>query len=54
MAIGVVRGIRVVIHSTAAAASSRHCVLSHPDVFGPNLEGERIHPDASIPRQKWR
>lgn len=25
---------------------SRHCVLSHPDVFVPNVQGEWIHPDA--------
>ena len=25
---------------------SRNCVLSHPDVFVPNVEGEWIHPDA--------
>ena len=25
---------------------SRHCVLSHPDVFVPNVKGEWLHPDA--------
>lgn len=28
---------------------SRNCVLSHPDVFVPNVEGEWIHPDATSP-----
>ena len=28
---------------------SRNCVLTHPDVFVPNVEGEWIHPDATSP-----
>lgn len=28
---------------------SRNCVLRHPDVFVPNVEGEWIHPDAVAP-----
>jgi CDGSH-type Zn-finger protein/uncharacterized Fe-S cluster protein YjdI len=28
---------------------SRHCVLSRPDVFVPNVQGEWIHPDAATP-----
>jgi CDGSH-type Zn-finger protein/uncharacterized Fe-S cluster protein YjdI len=28
---------------------ARHCVLSRPDVFVPNVEGEWIHPDAASP-----
>ena len=30
---------------------SRSCVLSRPDVFVPNVEGEWIHPDAATPAQ---
>jgi CDGSH-type Zn-finger protein/uncharacterized Fe-S cluster protein YjdI len=30
---------------------SRGCVLSRPDVFVPNVEGEWIHPDAAAPEQ---
>jgi CDGSH-type Zn-finger protein/uncharacterized Fe-S cluster protein YjdI len=28
---------------------SRNCVLGHPEVFVPNVEGEWIHPDAASP-----
>ena len=30
---------------------SRSCILSRPDVFVPNVEGEWIHPDAATPEQ---
>lgn len=30
---------------------SRQCVLSRPDVFVPNVEGEWIHPDAATPEE---
>jgi uncharacterized Fe-S cluster protein YjdI len=30
---------------------SRQCVLSRPDVFVPNVQGERIHPDAATPEE---
>ena len=30
---------------------SRHCVLSRPDVFVPNVQGEWIHPDAATPEE---
>lgn len=30
---------------------SRNCVLSRPDVFVPNVQGEWIHPDAATPEQ---
>jgi CDGSH-type Zn-finger protein/uncharacterized Fe-S cluster protein YjdI len=30
---------------------SRSCVLSRPDVFVPNVEGEWIHPDAATPAE---
>jgi len=52
MAIEAVRGRQVVIHfDTERCIHSRHCVLSHPDVFVPNVEGEWIHPDAASPEQ---
>ena len=42
-----VRGKQVVIHFDGERCiHSRHCVLTHPDVFVPNVEGEWIHPDA--------
>ncbi|HEX7804315.1 MAG TPA: CDGSH iron-sulfur domain-containing protein [Pseudoxanthomonas sp.] len=42
-----VRGKQVVIHFDGARCiHSRNCVLTHPDVFVPNVEGEWIHPDA--------
>jgi CDGSH-type Zn-finger protein/uncharacterized Fe-S cluster protein YjdI len=45
-----VRGKKVVIHFDGSRCiHSRNCVLSHPDVFVPNVEGEWIHPDAVEP-----
>ena len=45
-----VRGKQVVIHFEGRRCiHSRNCVLHHPDVFVPNVEGEWIHPDAVSP-----
>ena len=41
-----VRGPQATIRFEAARCiHSRHCVLDRPDVFGPNVEGEWIHPE---------
>lgn len=46
MATEIVDGKHVRIHFDAAKCiHSRNCVLSRPDVFVPNIEGEWIHPD---------
>lgn len=43
-----VRGKDVTIRfETARCIHARHCVLTHPDVFVPNVAGEWIHPDAA-------
>lgn len=47
MAIEVVAGKDAVIYFDAnKCIHSRTCVLSHPDVFVPNVHGEWIHPNA--------
>ncbi len=47
MAIEVVIGTQATIQFDAKkCVHSRNCVLSHPDVFVPNLQGAWIHPDA--------
>jgi CDGSH-type Zn-finger protein/uncharacterized Fe-S cluster protein YjdI len=47
MSIETVTGRAAVIHFDARRCiHSRGCVLSHPDVFVPNVAGEWIHPDA--------
>jgi CDGSH-type Zn-finger protein/uncharacterized Fe-S cluster protein YjdI len=47
MAIEVVIGKEATIHfDSQKCIHSRTCVLSHPDVFVPNVQGEWIHPDA--------
>jgi len=47
MPIEVVIGMRATIHFDAQKCiHSRNCVLSHPDVFVPNVQGAWIHPDA--------
>jgi len=47
MAIEVVTGKEATIHFDAQKCiHSRSCVLSHPDVFVPNVVGAWIHPDA--------
>jgi CDGSH-type Zn-finger protein/uncharacterized Fe-S cluster protein YjdI len=45
-----IRGKRVLIKFEGKKCiHSRMCVLTHPDVFVPNVEGEWIHPDAASP-----
>jgi CDGSH-type Zn-finger protein/uncharacterized Fe-S cluster protein YjdI len=45
-----VRGKKVLIRFEGKKCiHSRACVLSHPDVFVPNVKGEWIHPDATSP-----
>jgi CDGSH-type Zn-finger protein/uncharacterized Fe-S cluster protein YjdI len=47
MAIEVATGTHATIHFDAQKCiHSRQCVLSHPDVFVPNVKGAWIHPDA--------
>ncbi len=47
MATEVVAGTHATIHFDASKCiHSRTCVLSHPDVFVPNVVGAWIHPDA--------
>lgn len=47
MGIETVIGREATIHFDASKCiHSRNCVLSHPDVFVPNVEGAWIHPDA--------
>lgn len=47
MATEVVVGTEATIHFDASkCVHSRNCVLSHPDVFVPNVVGAWIHPDA--------
>ena len=48
MSVESVKGKQVTIHfDSGRCIHSRHCVLDHPDVFVPNVEGEWIHPDAT-------
>lgn len=48
MSVEIVQGKDVTIHFNAKlCVHSRSCVLSHPDVFVPNVVGEWIHPDAT-------
>src|SRR5436190_21602520 len=45
-----VRGQEVVISFEAQRCiHSRHCVLDHPDVFVPNVQGEWIRPERASP-----
>jgi CDGSH-type Zn-finger protein/uncharacterized Fe-S cluster protein YjdI len=47
MAVETVTGTQATIHFDAQKCiHSRQCVLSHPDVFVPNVQGAWIHPDA--------
>lgn len=47
MTIEVVVGKQATIHFDAQRCiHSRNCVLAHPDVFVPNVQGAWIHPDA--------
>jgi CDGSH-type Zn-finger protein/uncharacterized Fe-S cluster protein YjdI len=48
----VVRGKRVVVRFEGRKCiHSRQCVLSRPDVFVPNVEGEWIRPDEASPEE---
>ncbi|HXY99604.1 MAG TPA: CDGSH iron-sulfur domain-containing protein [Stellaceae bacterium] len=47
-----VAGKEIIVRFDAARCiHARHCVLTHPDVFVPNVEGEWIHPDAATPAE---
>jgi CDGSH-type Zn-finger protein/uncharacterized Fe-S cluster protein YjdI len=47
-----VQGKRVLLKFEAKKCiHSRQCVLSRPDVFVPNVQGEWIHPDAATPEE---
>jgi CDGSH-type Zn-finger protein/uncharacterized Fe-S cluster protein YjdI len=51
-AIELVRGKRALIRFEAKKCiHSRFCVLTRPDVFVPNVEGEWIHPDHATPEE---
>jgi len=48
----VVRGKRVkLIFEGERCIHARQCVLSRPDVFVPNVQGEWIHPDEATPEE---
>jgi CDGSH-type Zn-finger protein/uncharacterized Fe-S cluster protein YjdI len=48
MATEVVKGKHVTIRFDASrCVHSRNCVLSHPEVYVPNVKGEWLHPDAA-------
>ena len=48
--IEIVDGRKIRVHFDAKKCiHSRGCVLSHPEVFVPNVQGEWIHPDAATP-----
>lgn len=47
-----VRGKKVLLKfETERCIHARQCVLSRPDVFVPNVDGEWIHPDAATPEE---
>eukprot|EP01037_Dinobryon_pediforme_P015180 gene15180-15323_t len=51
----IVKGKNVTIHFNAQLCiHSRGCVLSHPDVYVPNVEGEWLHPDAAPAEEVMR
>jgi CDGSH-type Zn-finger protein/uncharacterized Fe-S cluster protein YjdI len=55
MAQETVSGKEATIHfDVAKCIHSRSCVLSHPDVFVPNVVGEWIHPDAQAVEELMR
>ncbi|OQW57961.1 MAG: iron-binding protein [Proteobacteria bacterium HN_bin10] len=55
MTVETVKGAKVTIRFDASrCVHSRNCVLSRPDVFVPNVEGEWIHPDAASPDEVIR
>jgi CDGSH-type Zn-finger protein/uncharacterized Fe-S cluster protein YjdI len=41
----------VLVFEAGKCIHSRQCVLSRPDVFVPNVEGEWIHPDNATPEE---
>jgi CDGSH-type Zn-finger protein/uncharacterized Fe-S cluster protein YjdI len=48
--IEILDGRKIRVHFVAKKCiHSRGCVLSHPEVFVPNVQGEWIHPDAATP-----
>jgi CDGSH-type Zn-finger protein/uncharacterized Fe-S cluster protein YjdI len=48
----IVEGRKLTLHFDGAKCiHSRQCVLSRPDVFVPNVEGEWIHPDNATPEE---
>jgi CDGSH-type Zn-finger protein/uncharacterized Fe-S cluster protein YjdI len=52
MATEIVTGKQVrILFDGAKCIHSRMCVLSRPDVFVPNVEGEWIHPDRATPAE---
>ena len=52
MSVEEIRGLKVVIRFDGnRCIHARHCVLSRPDVFVPNVPGEWIHPDNATPEQ---
>jgi CDGSH-type Zn-finger protein/uncharacterized Fe-S cluster protein YjdI len=52
MSIETVTGQRVrIVFDAQKCIHSRNCVLSRPDVFVPNVEGEWIHPDRATPAE---
>jgi len=55
MAVEIVKGKAVTVHFDGGrCVHSRNCVLDHPDVFVPNVEGEWIHPDAASAEEVMR
>lgn len=55
MSVETVKGTFVTIHFDGQrCVHSRNCVLDHPDVFVPNVEGEWIHPDAASAEEVMR
>jgi len=55
MSVETVKGKFVTIHFDGQrCVHSRNCVLDHPDVFVPNVEGEWIHPDAASADEAMR
>ena len=55
MAVQTVKGREVTIHFDAGkCVHSRNCVLSHPEVFVPNVKGEWIYPDAAAAEEVIR
>mgnify|MGYP003409646456 CR=1 FL=1 len=50
MSVETVKGQTVTIRFDAArCVHARNCVLSHPNVYVPNVKGDWLHPDAATP-----